>query len=94
MNMNDFLPSTKQMALDEMFSYIEAKFDQNDFQWDYIKFFIQKAKNTEPQSILHYKPRIMKMLNKREVNNLDYDGCNRLYEVFFGIWMKMRLQMS
>lgn len=81
-NMDDFLLATEQMPLDEMFAYIEAKFDQNDFQWDYIKFFLQKAKNTVPQSILQYKPRIMKLLKRREVNNLDYDGCNRLYEVF------------
>ncbi|MCM1539983.1 MAG: hypothetical protein NC121_01850, partial [Blautia sp.] len=81
--MNDFLRDTEQMTLDEMFSFIEMKFEQNDFYWDYVKFFIQKAKNTEPQYILKYKPHIMKMLDEREMNNLYYDGCNRLYEVFF-----------
>lgn len=30
-NMDDFLLATEQMPLDEMFAYIEAKFDQNDF---------------------------------------------------------------
>lgn len=81
--MDDFLRDTEQMTLDEMFAFIEVKYEQNDFRWDYVKFFIQKAKNTEPQYILKYKPHIMKMLDKREVNNLDYDGCNRLYEIFF-----------
>ena len=83
MNMDDFIFNTKEMTLDEMFAYIEVQFDKGHFYWDYVKFFIQKAKSVNSKSIVKYKPRIMKMLEKREINNLDYDGCNRLYEVLF-----------
>lgn len=82
-NMDDFINNTSKMALDEMFSYIEAQFGKNGFSWDYIKYFIQMAKNREPHYILKYKPQMMQMLEKREINPLEYDGCNRLYEELF-----------
>lgn len=83
MYMDEFMSKTKKMTLDEMFDYIEVQFNKGEFYWDYIKYFIQKAKSNNPRYIIDYKPRIMKMLEKREINNLDYDGCNRLYAVLF-----------
>lgn len=82
-NMDSFIVNTEQMSMDEMFSYIEEEFNCGRFSWDYIKYFIQKAKHKDVQYILNYKPRIIQMLDKREKNFLEYDGCNRLYEIMF-----------
>ena len=81
--MDEFISKTKKMTLNEMFDYIEVQFDKGDFYWDYIKYFIQRAQSQNSQCITDYKLRIMKMLEKREINNLEYDGCNRLYTVLF-----------
>ncbi len=55
--------------MDEMFSYIEEEFSCGNFSWDYIKYFIQKAKYKDSKYISNYKPRIMQMLDKREINS-------------------------
>ena len=81
--MDEFISKTKKMTLNEMFDYIEVQFDKGDFYWDYIKYFIQRAQSQNSQCITDYKLRIMKMLEKREINNLEYDGCNTLYTVLF-----------
>lgn len=82
-NMEDFFDNVEQLSIDEMFSYIEEEFHRGDFSWDYIRYFIQKAKCKDSKYVSKYKPQIMEMLDKREINSLEYDGCNRLYEVLF-----------
>ena len=82
-NMEDFFDNVEQLSIDEMFSYIEEEFHRGDFSWDYIGYFIQKAKCKDSKYVSKYKPKIMEMLDKREINSLEYDGCNRLYEVLF-----------
>jgi len=82
-NINSFIEVTKKMNCNEMFEYIETQYGHNEFLWDYIKYFIQTAERMEPQSVIKYKPRIMRMLKDRELNSLDYDGVNRLYDVLF-----------
>ena len=81
--MDEFISKTKKMTLSEMFDYIEVQFGKGNFYWDYIKYFIQRAQSKNSQCITDYKLRIMKILEKREINNLEYDGCNRLYTVLF-----------
>ena len=81
--MDEFISKTKKMTFDEIFDYIEVQFDKGDFYWDYIKYFIQRVQSKNSQCITEYRLRIMKMLEKREINNLEYDGCNRLYAVLF-----------
>ena len=76
--MDEFISKTKKITLNEMFEYIEVQFDKGEFYWDYVKYFIQRAQNNNSQCIIDYKPRIMKMLEKREIHNLDYDVCNIL----------------
>jgi len=82
-NMENFFDNVEQLSIDEMFSYIEEEFHRGDFSWDYIRYFIQKAKCKDSKYVSKYKPQIMEMLDKREINSLEYDGCNRLYEVLF-----------
>lgn len=82
-NMEDFFDNVEQLSIDEMFSYIEEEFHRGDFSWDYIGYFIQKAKCKDSKYVSKYKPQIMEMLDKKEINSLEYDGCNRLYEVLF-----------
>lgn len=83
LNMNDFMENTEHLSLDEMFSYIEERFNHGNFSWDYIKYFIKRAAYKGSEYISKYKQQIMTMLDKREINFWEYDGCNRLYEVLF-----------
>lgn len=81
--MKSFLESVIEMDCDEMFEYIEEKFGQSDFSWDYIEYFIQTAQRVDSYSIIRHKNQIMNMLKKRKSEQLDYDGVNRLYNVLF-----------
>ncbi|BFL48214.1 ATP-binding protein [Lactonifactor longoviformis] len=82
-NVYPFIDVAKELDCDEMFKYIETQYGQSGFSWDYIKYFVEKAKKCNPQSILKYKLKIIQMIKEREINPLEYDGCNRLYEVLF-----------
>lgn len=82
-NVKSFLESVIEMDCDEMFEYIEEKFEQSDFSWDYIEYFIQTAQRVDSYSIIRHKKQIMNMLKKRKSEQLDYDGVNRLYNVLF-----------
>lgn len=82
-NMNLFFESVNGKNCDETFEYIEEQYGQGDFSWDYIKYFIQMAKKTDSCGIAKHKTQIMYMLKQRKLENLDYDGVNRLYNVLF-----------
>lgn len=82
-NALQLIDNTEQMNCDELFTYIDNEYGNSSFSWDWLKYFIQTAQRTEPQSILKYKPQILRMLSERELKPLEYDGCNRLYEVLF-----------
>lgn len=82
-NILQLIDNSKQMNCDELFEYICNEFKNNSFSWDWLKYFIQTAQVSEPQSILKHKSQMLRMLSERELKPLHYDGCNRLYEVLF-----------
>lgn len=82
-NVLQLIENTEQMNCDELFAYIERENRNSSNSWDWLKYFIQTAQKRDPQSILKYKPQMLRMLSERELKPLEYDGCNRLYEVLF-----------
>lgn len=82
-NMLQFIDVTKEMNCDEMLECIKEQYKQNGFSWDYIKCFVQTVQKSKQKSVNEYKTQILDMLKERELNTLDYDGINRLYDVLF-----------
>ena len=79
-----YIKDNGKVDFDEMFSNIESWYGQEQFSWDYIKYFLEQAKKKAPEYINKYKPKVIEMLEKRNVNmTLEYDGSNRLYEELF-----------
>lgn len=68
------------MDCDEMFEYIEEKFEQSDFSWDYIEYFIQTAQRVDSYSII--RPLINDFLRKmakfRHQENQDVSAGTRI----------------
>lgn len=82
-DMDIFIRSIDGKNCDEIFEYIKDQFEQNDFSWDYLEYFIQIAKKAESHAITRYKPQIMYMLRQRKQDILEYDGVHRLYNALF-----------
>lgn len=77
----DFINSVNSLDLDKVFDCIQSQYKTQDFSWDYIKYFLQRAKMESPKYVEKYKAQILAMLDERPQNaTLEYDGCYRLYE--------------
>lgn len=83
-NVINFIDSVKTMDLDEVFECIQSRYGTQDFSWDFIKYFLRRAKKKSLKYVEKYKSRILAMIDERpKENTLEYDSCHRLYEELF-----------
>lgn len=83
-NVINFIDSVKTMDLDKVFECIQLQYDKQDFSWDFVKYFLRRAKIESLKYVEKYKAQILAMLNERPKEiSLEYDNCYRLYEELF-----------
>lgn len=80
----NFIDRVRTMDLDKVFECIKSQYGTQDFSWDFIKYFLRRAKIESLKYVEKYKAQILAILDERPKGaTLEDDGCYRLYEELF-----------
>lgn len=83
-SVRDFIAEVGMASPDEIFNMALQRYTRNDFSWEFIVYFIDRAKLASPECITRHKSDILGMLQNRDPHYcLEWDGCYQVYDALF-----------